>query len=458
MKNLVALVFIILTYISAPAFSSCKSDLKKVAVLSKKAIAARNSGDANKARFNYKRAARRLSAMKYTCSKISLAELAKKERYYRKLAASVSGASVSKAPPPKTTVETVRTKSNTSKVRSTKSRSTVTATKRCGAKLPRARQLISQGNKARRRSRRNAYYAAARELLLKIKTRCSGMSAATSANKLLVRIGYGATEQTRKVETRKKTNRLRRIATDNMAPPKSRRKSPRSRKVSQKNSRHIAGQHARRNSCEVKKLPHIYTAEQQAYKALSNMQYVLAADRFIEAIQGYESNSHKCPTNKSKLAVLDRIDRLTKILRKLKQEHIHCAKRLEAVRDLSRTAYNDENSGEFELAQEGYVNTVKAYETMPQVCASRAHARELNENRAKRDLLACSHYVDGIKEFNKAFSAVSKAQNKRAVSAYSKASTSFSLAIKNCSYNSANRKILRKLKLYSTHSIKRLSK
>jgi len=457
----VALVFIILTYISAPAFSSCKSDLKKVAAFSKKAVAARNKGDAGKARYNYKRAARKLSAMKYTCSNISLLELAKKERHYRSLAASVSGSSVSKASPPKVAVEPIRTKSKTNRAKST-----VKVVKRCGAKLPRARQLIAQGNKARR-SRRNAYYAAARDILVKVKARCPRTSVAARADKLLVRVRIvlrtRSTVPTSNEPPSKKKDRSRATATRKSTRSVSSRskrysRAATSKKSSTRTSRHLVGQHARRNSCEVTKLTHIYTAEQQAYKALSNMQYVLAADRFIEAIHGYESNSHKCPTNKSKLAVLDRIDRLTKILRKLKQEHIHCAKRLEAVRDLSRTAYNDENSGEFELAQEGYVSTVKAYETMPQVCASRAHSRELNENRAKRDLLACSHYIEGIKEFNKGFNAISKAQNKRAVTAYRKAFASFNLATKNCSYNLTNRKILRKLKLYSTHSIKRLGK
>ena len=446
MKSRVALIFIIMSVISTPVFSSCKSDLKKVAVFTKKAEYAKQQGNSNEARGHYKRAARKLSAMKYTCSEISLDELAKKERHYRALATGLSSSSnVTSAAKPKVAPQKPD----------------------CGTDIPRARQLVSRGGQAKGRQSK-AHYAKARTILNSIKRKCPRSKAASTANNLLARIAAenkakGEQAQLNRKKTIKKAS-SKPVKSSQTRTSASRIQKPRKPRVArskkhrrQKGSR-ITGRYPGRKSCEINKLVHFYTAEQQAYSALKDLKYSLAADRFVDAIHGYENNSHKCLTAKAKLSVLDRAEHLKAVLNKLKREHIHCSRHLDEVRELAKLAYNDEHAGEFELAQEGYVKAVKAYESIPQVCASLTHSTELNENRAKRDLLACSHYIDGIKQYNKAFKAVSNARNRQAANAYQKAAASFDLALGNCKYNTVNNKVLRKLTLYSKRYITRLRK
>lgn len=422
----------------------------KVAKFTKKAEYAKKQGNSNEAKSNYKRAARKLSAMKYTCSEISLSELSRKERHYRALAAGLSRpANVSSAAKPKVTPKKPD----------------------CSSNIPRARQLVSRGSQSTGRQS-SAHFAKARTILLSIQRKCPRSKAASTANNLLARIASESNVKAR--EQKLKRRKAAKIASKKLVKPvppqnttasrpqkqrknagvRYKKKTPRKR---QKRTR-ISGRYPGRKSCEINKLVHFYTAEQQAYKAVKELKYALAADRFVDAIHGYENNSHKCSTAKAKLSVLDRAERLKAVLDKLKREHIHCSRHLNEVREMSKIAYNDENAGEFELAQEAYVKAVKAYESIPQVCASVTHAKELNENRAKRDLLACSHYVDGIKQYNIAFKAVSNARNKQAANAYQKAAAAFDLALGNCKYNSVNIKVLRKLSLYSKRYTTRLRK
>ncbi|VAW74678.1 hypothetical protein MNBD_GAMMA12-3121 [hydrothermal vent metagenome] len=448
MKNSVALVFIIVSYVSLPVYSSCQSDMVKVNGFAKKAQAAKKQGDSKKASLQYKRAARKLSSMKYTCSKISLKTLLSKEKYYRKLASGTAKNSSQER-----NIETIKNKTN----------STASASKslrRCNSKLLRAKKLITQGRTARR-SKRKTHYAAARELLWWIKRKCPGSNAASSAKKLLSRIkatrsGVRSSSKKIKNSTRNTPKRKKNAGTligNRATSYNQRQQAPKS--VKNPNNRLIR-QHAKSNSCETKKLGHIYSAEKQAYSALNRTKYMLAASRFIDAIHGYENSSHKCTSDEGKLAVLERVDQLRMILDNIKKDHIHCGKRLKEVQNISQTAYDAEQSEQFKRAQEGYVKAVIAFQTMPQVCASNTHTIELNENRDKRDLLACSHYVAGIKDYNIAFSLVRKAQKNNAVKAYRKAISLFTLGLKKCSLNTSNNNVVRRLNVKSARSIKRM--
>ncbi len=449
MKNSVVLVLIIISYVSLPVYSDCQSDMAKVNNFAKKAQTAKNQGDAKKASLQYKRAARKLSSMKYTCSAISLKTLLNKEKYYRKLA---SGAVINSGQK-----KSVEIANNNTHLTAKDSKSI----KRCQSKLLRAKKLISKGRSARR-SKRRANDVAARALLLSIKRQCPNSTAARSARKLLSRIKNtrsGSGSINKKVKNNNTRNRdisKRKKNAQTLRRERAANQRLQSTQSSKKSNNRLMRQHAKSHSCETKKLGHIYSAEKQAYKALSNTRYMLAASRFIEAIHGYESNSHKCTSDEAKFVLLDRVDQLRGILDNIKRDYIRCGERLKEVQNISQTAYDAEQSEQFKRAQEGYVKAVKAFQTMPQVCASNTHTIELNENRDKRDLLACSHYIAGIKDYNIAFSLVRKAQKNNAVKAYRNAISLFTLGLKKCSLNASNNKTVRRLNIKSARSIKRM--
>ncbi len=214
----------------------------------------------------------------------------------------------------------------------------------------------------------------------------------------------------------------------------------------------------RRNSCLRKKLAHIVRIEQHGYRALQDQDIGLAIRQLTLAADLYDKESSVCRKVRARLAVIDRAKRIRMRLESIKNRYGNCDEKYATVQSLVRQADNDENSGEYELAQEGYIKAAQQLESMPPHCRRQNYLADIAKYRAKVQLFACKPYLNGMKFYNLAFNEMAKAEKKSATKHFREAALHFTHALQQCRHGGINRRLIQKLRKYSELSIRRMKR
>ncbi len=222
--------------------------------------------------------------------------------------------------------------------------------------------------------------------------------------------------------------------------------------------RTVKNKRERRNACLRKKLAHIVRIEKSGYRALQYEDIGLAIRQLTLAADLYDKESSNCKKVRSRLAVIDRAKRIRMRLEDIKNKYGNCDEKYATVQTLVRQADNDENSGEYELAQEGFIKAAQQLETMPSHCRKQNYLADIAKYKAKVQLFACKPYITGIKFYNQAFTEMAKAKKKAATKHFREAALHFTHALQQCHHGGINRRLLQKLRKYSELSVRRMAR
>lgn len=404
---------LLLTY-NTVIFADCNSDLKKVDAMKIAAATAEKARKYSEAQKIYKRGARKVAVMKYSCTRLSLTELSKRERYFRTSAKSIG----------------------------------------CSTFLEKG---MSYTDKAKSASRARKYRIAAgfnksaiEQYNLAIKS-CANTLIAKQASKMLAQ-ARGISKTNLSASSKKVY-----LGTAKKGRTSTARKKPGYAKVAT-SSIDIGKKRNRANKCFVKKLRHIIRIENDGARALKKGDIDSAANYLSIAADRYDKESAKCANVTERLGVMDRSKYLTQKVQFINQKYNRCGKGISEAQSLARQAVKEERLGDYQFAQETYTKLALIYDRIPKGCTKQSHIKDKKRFQVRAQLLACQHYISGIKQYNLAFQEMSSANREKASDYYTKAIKFFSAALNSCQYTEPNIKIVRKLKKYSMRSVSRNSK
>ncbi len=393
-KMLISAKLLMLLFVCAGnLWANCKSDYVKVNSFAVNAANAQKKGQYDVAKKLFRKAARKLSAMKYRCSSISLKEMSTKERKYRIYARYTGcGKLIQQA------------QSNIIKIKA-------------GANKKQAASLV--------RLAINNYNS--------VIAKCPNSQYQKYAQIKLASIGGGKFKNNSKATINRNSGR----------------------EVSRKTNR-FKSVRIRRGRCYYQYLRQVAKIEMKANIAFKNKLYGDAVKHYNNAAEMYISESQKCKNAKDRLSALDRAKLLRLRVVAIKSKYVNCTAKADAAKKLREEAFGDEQSGDYDLAHDGYMNALRAYLSIPKACSPEQYTHLRKESRDRAKLLSCNSYVEGIISYNQAFSAMSKADKREAALEYGKAARYFDSAVSKCGFVAANFKLLNKLINASKLKAKRL--
>jgi len=391
--SLKILLLLVLVYSTAVG-ATCKLDYEKVNAIAANAVIAQKKGNFIEAKGYFKKAARKLSGMKYRCNDISLKEMTGKERQYRLLANYTD----------------------------------------CGSLLKNAQAMVIKSQQPRLgRKQQSLYKDNALAFYNTVLERCPNSQYDKYATKKIQLL-----ENKRAYVKSKPKPKLKTSARTNIKPESLVRKYlPRKNRV-------------RIGSCFYRHLRPAIALENKGNKAFYRKKYSDAVVFYKVAADQYISKSQQCKKAKERVAALDKAKTLRSKMIKIKTDYLGCERKISGVRGVRDRAYIDEQASEFDLAQEGYKEAYTSYLALPKACSAGKFRREMQSSQNKSRLLACPQYIVGIKSYNLAFNAMSKAKRKVAAKFYRKAAKSFGVALARCGFKGENFKMLNKLQTVSS--------